>query len=711
MKASDKPTAAKAAIGGLVAILLVQATLLVGGAWTHSPTLNEPAHLAAGLHHLATGDFSMYRVNPPLVRTIAAVPVAVVGYEADWSGVYEGIGARPAFAVGSDLVAANGPRTMFLLSIARMAVIPLTLLGTVVCYRWSREIFDSPAAGLAAAALWAAEPFVLGHGSLMSPDAHAASLGVAAGYTFWRWLRRPTWGETLISGLVLGLAEAAKTTMVLLIPLWPLIWVAVRWRQRRSLQAAGPSPLASLPEAVARPSLAATRGFASGRAPHDPVGERPTPPSGHSQSLVLRLTSREEHQKNRTTSEAGRGGPGWIGGGQGMWPEAGMLVVRMVLALYVLNMTYLGQGFGTPIGEFRFVSELLSGVDRESIAPGGRNRFADSVLASLPVPLPAHYVVGIDVQQRDFERYFNRSYVRGQWSESGWWWYYGYVLLVKLPTGTLGLLTIAGLVTAGFGVRSMWCWHPAPTVAKPTSGSRLTGRSRIVGLTGADSLCVLAPPAIIFAVASFKSGFSEHGRYVLPCLPFLYVWVGGLFAWPGPRRVLATVLLAATVIESGMAWPHSIAFFNQPSGGLVAGPRHLAGSNVDWGQDLGRLARWADQHADAHPVFLAFPETMYEPTDLYGKRFDRWPAALSQAALSQKVGRSSRPPVLDGWYAVAAGLLHGDDSSVEVGSGRSMRPNARLMRHLRSLAPAAEVGATVRVFTAEQVRAAWDRRL
>ena len=165
----------------------------------------------------------------------------------------------------------------------------------------------------------------------------------------------------------------------------------------------------------------------------------------------------------------------------------------------------------------------------------------------MPVPLPAHYVVGIDVQQRDFEHYFNRSYVRGTWSETGWWWYYGYVLLVKLPTGSLALLACAAVATCRIG----------------------RGKG---ALSLPDALCLLAPPAVIFAVASLKSGFSEHGRYVLPCLPFLHVWAGGLFARPGRLRLLSTLLLVAAVGESLIVWPHSLAFFNLPAGGVTAGP-------------------------------------------------------------------------------------------------------------------------------------------
>jgi len=81
--------------------------LLAYSGWWQSPTLNEPGHLVAGLHHWKTAAFTLYRVNPPLVRSLAAVPAAVIGYEEDWSAYDESVGSRPVFRMGEDFIAAN----------------------------------------------------------------------------------------------------------------------------------------------------------------------------------------------------------------------------------------------------------------------------------------------------------------------------------------------------------------------------------------------------------------------------------------------------------------------------------------------------------------------------------------------------------------------------------------------------------------------------
>src|ERR1019366_10609832 len=65
------------------------------------------------------------------------------------------------------------------------------------------------------------EPYILGHGCLIGADVPAAAVGVAAGYYFWRWLKRPCWREALLGGLVLGLAELCKFTLLVFYPLLP----------------------------------------------------------------------------------------------------------------------------------------------------------------------------------------------------------------------------------------------------------------------------------------------------------------------------------------------------------------------------------------------------------------------------------------------------------------------------------------------------------
>ena len=354
--------------------------------YIHSPTVDEPAHLVAGLTHWKFHRFDLYSVNPPLVRLIAALPVVAAGYREDWSAFESGLGARPEFALGHDFVKANGERSLFLFMIARWACIPFSWLGALFCFLWARDLYGRPAAVLACA-IWSFEPNILAHAALIAPDVHAAAIGVAACYLYWRWLKRPTWWRTALAGLAIGAAELAKSTFILLLPLLPALWLIIRLTQRRS-------------------------------------------------KSIRDLAN-----------------------------EAGMVSVWLLIGVYVLNMGYAFEGSCRPLRDFQFVSRLLatagpsSNGEAKETPHSPHNSFASSWLGRLPVPLPRQYLLGIDLQQGDFEDYGRPSYLRGQWQDRGWWYYYLYALAIKSQLGLWGLAIVRA------GTRFSW-----------TKSCRLEGR-------------------------------------------------------------------------------------------------------------------------------------------------------------------------------------------------------------------------------------------
>jgi hypothetical protein len=210
--------------------------MLSVSAYRHSPVMAEVGHLSAGISHWRFGRFDLYRVNPPLVRMVAAVPVLAMDPCTDWTNYNLAVVERAESRVGVDFVNANGPRVFWLYTLGRWACIPFSVIGGYFCYRWASELYGA-AAGLVACTLWCCCPNISGHGALIMPDVPPAALGLAACYAFWRWLRQPAWRSTFVAGGVLGLAELAKTTLIVFYPLWPILWLIYRWpdRMRMSL--------------------------------------------------------------------------------------------------------------------------------------------------------------------------------------------------------------------------------------------------------------------------------------------------------------------------------------------------------------------------------------------------------------------------------------------------------------------------------------------
>ncbi len=208
----------------ICAIVATHISLLTWLGLSQSPTNDEIAHLPAGLAIWESGRFDLYRVNPPLVKTLAALPIRGALPATDWKPIPTIAGARPEWDVGRNFIAAN-PRTFLgLFTLARWACIPLSLIGALVCYRWAAQLYGAPA-GLLALILWCFSPNILAHASLITPDVGAASLGLLASWRFWSWLRLSTLMNALLAGLALGAAELTKFTWLILFGLWPLLWL------------------------------------------------------------------------------------------------------------------------------------------------------------------------------------------------------------------------------------------------------------------------------------------------------------------------------------------------------------------------------------------------------------------------------------------------------------------------------------------------------
>lgn len=205
----------------LLLVLAAHAGLLAWSAALHSPTYDEPSHLTAGLHRWHTGRFVLDRGNPPAWSMWCALPVMAAGYEADY------LQGTNSFGAGDGFLEANGPRGLWLITLARWAMIPFSLLGALVCRAWARDLFGSRAGWLALGS-WCVCPNVLAHGQLVTGDMPATAVGLLACYAFWHWLRSPGWAQALLAGLLLGAAQLTKYVWLPLFAIWPAVWLY--WR-------------------------------------------------------------------------------------------------------------------------------------------------------------------------------------------------------------------------------------------------------------------------------------------------------------------------------------------------------------------------------------------------------------------------------------------------------------------------------------------------
>ena len=166
------------------------------------------------------------------------------------------------------------------------------------------------------------------------------------------------------------------------------------------------------------------------------------------------------------------------------------------------------------------------------------------------------------------------------------WYYLPTALAIKTPIGAL-LLWLAG-AAAMLSVRRL---RPA-------------------------ALYVLAPALVLLAVS--MTGTRDFGvRYVVFMPMLMAVAAGCVLAWRWrPVPIAAGALAAYVAISVAAVYPFYLPYSNEAFGGPSKTYLRLTDSNVDWGQDMGRLG---DYLAEKHPgekVWLNFKT--YAPPEYYG---------------------------------------------------------------------------------------------
>jgi hypothetical protein len=181
----------------------------------------------------------------------------------------------------------------------------------------------------------------------------------------------------------------------------------------------------------------------------------------------------------------------------------------------------------------------------------------------LPIPLLDFYE-GVRAQAvRTYHEFGYDSYLLGEYRNNGWWYFFPVVLAVKTPIGFL-LLSSAGLAAVFLrGTASPWQRH----------------------LTGLFPIIIL----LVCLTSSIDSGV----RHILPIyvpLAILGGYAAARLTDSGRRWMPAAGLLLVgwVAADSVLVHPDYLAYFNP-----IASPhpeRVLCESDLDWGQDLFRLA-------------------------------------------------------------------------------------------------------------------------
>ncbi len=112
---------------------------------------------------------------------------------------------------------------------------------------------------------------------------------------------------------------------------------------------------------------------------------------------------------------------------------------------------------------------------------------------------------------------------------------------------------------------------------------------------------------VLYWYTSVTAHLNIGVRHLLPTYGFVYILVSGqvarIFEHIKYRKylyfgycLLVGLLLGWYLLETVRVYPYYLTYFNQTVGGPSGGYRYVVDSNVDWGQDLKRVANWVNDN-------------------------------------------------------------------------------------------------------------------
>jgi len=208
----------------IAAILLVFVfAIALSSIKNDSLTMDELAHLPAGYSYLIQQDMRLNPEHPPLLKDLAALPLLFIKnieFPSNISAWQQDVNGQWDF--GRYFLYQSGNPAEQMIFWGRMPMILILILLGFYVFKWTRELFGN-CASLLALFLFSFSPTLLAHGRLVTTDVGAAAGIFIATYYFINALKKPSKKTIIIAGVVFGIAQLLKFSVILLVPFFGLL--------------------------------------------------------------------------------------------------------------------------------------------------------------------------------------------------------------------------------------------------------------------------------------------------------------------------------------------------------------------------------------------------------------------------------------------------------------------------------------------------------
>ncbi len=251
---------------------------------------------------------------------------------------------------------------------------------------------------------------------------------------------------------------------------------------------------------------------------------------------------------------------------------------RLGKAIAMLAVGGLGAWFIIIAGYFFTITpmpkpdSIISAIDAANgyvsvVSTASRHLIDSGYKVIQPLLLPRDYFKGLDYVLTHTKT-GHSAYLLGQYSRTGWWYYFPLVFLLK--TSLIALVVIGLAIILSLRKKNQ---------------------------KAESSYWLLA--AALYLIIAMTSRADLGVRHILPIYPMLYIATGSLMQIIenryGYKLLFTTLVLGAFTILT--THPFYMSYFNPLGGGSWNGYKVVADSNVDWGQDLKRIKRYVENYS------------------------------------------------------------------------------------------------------------------
>lgn len=457
---------------------------------------------------------------------------------------------------------------------SRIPILILALLLGIYVFCWTKESFGKKTA-LIALFFYSLCPNILAHARLVTTDLGVTASFFIAIYYFYKFVKIPSWKYLVVSGIAFGLAQLIKFSNILLLGyLLCLLFVVLLIH-------------------------------------HDKIKFN-FPFSKH-------ITQ------------------GWL---KKIYIFCGSLIFIVIIGYLLVGVIYFYCAKNTP-------KNLQHQIINSSL-PDEKLTSTKSLLHRLienPLTQPyAWYLLGLRMV---FLRVAggNTTYFLGETSNQAWWYYYPVSFVIKTPIPILILLIFS--IVSFIKSRKL-------KIKDQKYNLKLFKKiwQNIKDWINNNFLEFICWTTILmFFIVGIKSNLNIGLRHILPLYPFLYILCAKYFVRIFNidshvklnkiqifLKAISMILLVWYAISNFLIFPSYLAYFNELIGGPKNGYKYTVDSNLDWGQDLKRLAFWVKKN------------------NIDKITIDYFGGSVPEYYLGQKAiiwhSKYGRPP--KGWFAVSA---------------------------------------------------------